>query len=724
MRPRAWCAGNCRTVLVATLSPAQEHAQQTAGTCSFAESCRGVRNGASRVAARRVSRQRPWAAADASAAAARRRRAELKASSDETERLPWVGVQAGDAERCPGGRVTFGSVSALAYGDVRAAHGVALALHGNPSEALHMRWLAPALVHAGYYVICPDMPGFGQTAPPSTGRMATRSEQACESNGPAEVVEAILGSIGVRNCVLVGYDWGAGTAIAMAASSKFRRLVHKIVCMHPAYAGEKVRDELRTVKAPTLVMWAEDNVFHSWPKFKPLALKLRQRLGDAHYAEYRAKRESDAAWGPDPRARAIVKFLTGLDPLPQAQTVAVRPEESAVAADGSAITQANGIVFRRDVTEAMARGADRDAAACVALIRAQQDGKLRGLLRDLAGLGGSARASAMARFARELPSLDEVTISPGRLHALGLWSEAALSAGEALQAHVAGMPRYFRGRRVLLPGGARRIGALESVDVATDCASVSLCDAGAPSGGRADVSWCAVLLLNQRHSLPSTTATDGSRVMRLEDGMWADFGSPLLRAELASVALALEPIFARDVRAALDANDDEALDAARTSAIRAMRGCLDVTSFARAGGMERGRDRARYAKDDAAKMAAHGEGHCRTCSSCFAPFLWAFAELIAVDPHYCTDDGARQYAAAEGGPLEPVPGLWHDSPSLAKRCALPRRVAPCREARHRFLLATAANGYSTTRARRCAPSCATSTAMRMPCSAGEREDSA
>ena len=72
-----------------------------------------------------------------------------------------------------------------------------------------------------------------------------------------------------------------------------------------------------------------------------------------------------------------------------------------------------------------------------------------------------------------------------------------------------------------------------------------------------------------------------------------------------------------------------------------MRGCLDVTSFARAGGADRGRDRQRYAKDDVAKMAAHGEGHCRTCSSCFAPFLWSFAELLAVDPHYCTDAGGR-----------------------------------------------------------------------------------
>ena len=155
------------------------------------------------------------------------------------------------------------------------------------------------------------------------------------------------------------------------------------------------------------------------------------------------------------------------------------------------------------------------------------------------------------------------------------------------------------------------------------------------------VSWSALRRLNQRHLLPRSTSADGSTVLRLEDGLWADFGSALLRAELARAALALDHILSRDVSTALAANDDDALDAARAEAVIAIRNTLDLTSFARDGGAGRGRDRERYAKDDVAKLAAHGEGHCRTCSSTLAPFLWAFADVLAIDMHYQTDAGGR-----------------------------------------------------------------------------------
>uniref|UniRef100_A0A7S0J855 Uncharacterized protein n=1 Tax=Calcidiscus leptoporus TaxID=127549 RepID=A0A7S0J855_9EUKA len=184
------------------------------------------------------------------------------------------------------------------------------------------------------------------------------------------------------------------------------------------------------------------------------------------------------------------------------------------------------------------------------------------------------------------------------------------------------------------------LGTILSLDEEADCAMLAVSAVDGHQEERT-FSWRDVLLLNQRHGLPSTTNSTGATVLRLEDGMWADLSSPLLRAELARIALVLDRVFSQQVNAALEADDDKALDAARCTAVMAMRSCLDVTSFARAGGAARGRDRGRYAKDDVAKLAAHGEGHCRTCSSCFAPFLWCFAELLAIDPHYFTDAGAR-----------------------------------------------------------------------------------
>ena len=219
--------GNCRTAIVSTLSPAQQHAAQTASTCAFAAACRGVRNGATRVAQRRVPRARPWAGVDAIAVAAQQRRTERREAGEAAARLPWAGVAPGSAQ-CPGGRTELRGVSCLIFGDVAVApRGVAVVLHGNPSCAEHMAWLAPPLVHAGYAVVCPDMPGFGHTPGPKPG---TRSEQACEPDGAADVVARLLSALAARSAVLVGYDWGAGIALAMAASAKHRRLVDKIAC--------------------------------------------------------------------------------------------------------------------------------------------------------------------------------------------------------------------------------------------------------------------------------------------------------------------------------------------------------------------------------------------------------------------------------------------------------------------------------------------------------------
>ena len=294
-----------------------------------------------------------------------------------------------------------------------------------------------------------------------------------------------------------------------------------------------------------------------------------------------------------------------------------------------------------------------------------------------------------------------------------------------------------------------------------------------------------LLDLNHRHVLPfvlsGQDATRGSAkipTMRLEDGMWADFGSPLLRAKMAEVALALGPHLERlggvmsdlgdvesrvkDVRAtnmgdgvSLDASAVSAMSAvsvpplpvllrvvseehregrmrasekaaikelllsgdpadmhaavrslssvpalstltsahsgstdggktegvervarrvassptgsptARTAAhnttahtyhdamealvaletvqcaaVKTIRRCLDITTFEREGG-GRGRERDRYVRDDVARMSVYGEGHCRTCSSCLAPFLYAFAEVIGIDVLYRMDEHGR-----------------------------------------------------------------------------------
>ena len=214
-------------------------------------------------------------------------------------------------------------------------------------------------------------------------------------------------------------------------------------------------------------------------------------------------------------------------------------------------------------------------------------------------------------------------------------SEAAASASRRLQGLCAGAPRFFPGRRLIVPGDT--IGTLASLqwqeqrqgrergrghvqgryegkydgddgDEGEDGDDGDDGDAGDEGGrdtgppltvdvevdgrGLVRFSLNELLDLNHRHVLPfvlsGQDATRGSAkipTMRLEDGMWADFGSPLLRAKMAEVALALGPHLERlggvmsdlgdvesrvkDVRAT-NMGDGVSLDASAVSAVSAV----------------------------------------------------------------------------------------------------------------------------------------------------------
>ena len=49
---------------------------------------------------------------------------------------------------------------------------------------------------------------------------STRSEFNLVRGGPADVVAAAVKALCKKSAVLVGYDWGAGIALAMASAKK------------------------------------------------------------------------------------------------------------------------------------------------------------------------------------------------------------------------------------------------------------------------------------------------------------------------------------------------------------------------------------------------------------------------------------------------------------------------------------------------------------------------
>ncbi len=83
-------------------------------------------------------------------------------------------------------------------------------LHGFPDSHSLWRHQVPVLVDAGYRVIAPDLRGFGDSSKP----------EGIDEYGILNIagdVMGILDSLGVQRAHVVGHDWGAALAWAMAA---------------------------------------------------------------------------------------------------------------------------------------------------------------------------------------------------------------------------------------------------------------------------------------------------------------------------------------------------------------------------------------------------------------------------------------------------------------------------------------------------------------------------
>jgi pimeloyl-ACP methyl ester carboxylesterase len=100
-------------------------------------------------------------------------------------------------------------------------------LHGFPDSSRLWRHQIPALVGAGLRVIAPDLRGFGESDKPEDVRAYAVRHSVSD-------VIAILDQLEVERAHVVGHDWGAGVAWALAAFVPAR--VDRLVAMsvgHP-----------------------------------------------------------------------------------------------------------------------------------------------------------------------------------------------------------------------------------------------------------------------------------------------------------------------------------------------------------------------------------------------------------------------------------------------------------------------------------------------------------
>jgi len=145
-----------------------------------------------------------------------------------------------------------------------------LLLHGFPELAYSWRKVMPALAEAGYYVIAPDLRGYGRTAP---GPVAYEADLApFRMHNLLLDVLCLLGALGrERVAAVIGHDFGSWVAgfCALARPDVFG----SVVLMSAPFVGAPPRDAL----ADSLTPPAQD------PIHAALAGLPRPR---AHYHRY------------------------------------------------------------------------------------------------------------------------------------------------------------------------------------------------------------------------------------------------------------------------------------------------------------------------------------------------------------------------------------------------------------------------------------------------------
>jgi pimeloyl-ACP methyl ester carboxylesterase len=101
----------------------------------------------------------------------------------------------------------------VGYIDAGPANGpVVVLLHGWPYDIHSYADVVPRLIAAGYRTIVPYLRGFG-----STRFLADESMRNGQQAAVAADTVALMDALGIEKAIVAGFDWGARTAVIMAA---------------------------------------------------------------------------------------------------------------------------------------------------------------------------------------------------------------------------------------------------------------------------------------------------------------------------------------------------------------------------------------------------------------------------------------------------------------------------------------------------------------------------
>ena len=138
--------------------------------------------------------------------------------------------------------------SGKVYGRTAGNGPLVLGLHGWSQRNGWHTWepLMAPLAGAGFRVVSVDLPGWGQTPPPASGKLTTE--------GAIALVSALVDALEAERATLMGKSWGGGVALQVALAEPAR--VEKLILTAPAFRDFQRLGEL---EVPVLLAWAKDD---------------------------------------------------------------------------------------------------------------------------------------------------------------------------------------------------------------------------------------------------------------------------------------------------------------------------------------------------------------------------------------------------------------------------------------------------------------------------------
>ena len=131
----------------------------------------------------------------------------------------------------------------------------ALLLHGFPDSGRLWRHQVPALAEAGFQVVVPDLRGYGRSGKPE-------GTEAYSLPLLAQDVMAILADLDIAQAHVVGHDWGAGLAWALASLAPDK--VDHLVALSVGNPGTFLRTSEQREKSWYMLLFQFPGIAERW----------------------------------------------------------------------------------------------------------------------------------------------------------------------------------------------------------------------------------------------------------------------------------------------------------------------------------------------------------------------------------------------------------------------------------------------------------------------------